>query len=38
MDRLDVDQEALRRVRHGRPGEAAVAAGGELPPEACHDV
>ena len=38
LNRFDVDEEALRRVRHGRPGEAAVAAGGELPPEARHDV
>ena len=38
MDRLDVDEQALRRVRHRGPGEAAVAAGGELPPELRHDV
>jgi len=38
MDRLDVDEQALRRVRHRGPGKAAIAAGGELPPEARHDV
>ena len=36
MDRLDVDEQALRRVRHRGPGKAAIAAGGELPPEARH--
>ena len=38
INRLDVDEEALGRVRHRVPGEAAVAAGGEPPSEARHDV
>ena len=38
LNRFDVDEEALRRVRQREPGEATVAAGGELPPEARHDV
>ena len=38
LNRFDVNEEALKRVRQREPGEAAVAAGGELPPEARHDV
>ena len=38
ISRLNVDEEALGRVRHRVPGEAAVTAGGEFPPKARHDV